>query len=196
MNNFMRFLNCYDPFKNFRWIVLSRKLRGIKLLVLDVDGVLTDGGLWINNEGKTIKRFDVKDGLGLNLMQQVGIEIVFLSGGKHRATEERAKQLGIKQCYTGIKDKYKKLKFLQKKLNIPISKTAYVGDDINDIVVKPLVAILCAPSNATDILISKSDIVLFNKGGQGAIRELAERILISKKLWRKFSENGWAVKNL
>jgi len=160
-----------------------------------VDGVLTDGGLWINSDGQTTKRFDVKDGLALKLIQEIGLEIVFLSGAEHKATKIRSKQLGIKHCYTGIKDKYKMLKNLQKRFNIPRSKTAYIGDDINDIVVKPLVAIFFAPSNAADTVILKSDMVLSKRGGKGAIRELVERILISKRVWKYYSKSGWKKKN-
>ncbi len=194
MSNLILFFYCIYPFREVKWRILSRKLREIKLLVLDVDGVLTDGGLWINSEGQTIKRFDVKDGLALKLIQEIGVEIVFLSGAKHKATIIRSKQLGIKHCYTGIKDKYKMLKNLQKQLNIPASKTAYVGDDLNDIVVKPLVAIFFAPSNSADTVILKSDLVLSKSGGRGAIRELVERILISKKIWKYYSK-GWKKKN-
>ncbi len=195
MSNLIRFFYCLYPFKEFKWRLLLRKLSVIRLLVLDVDGVLTDGGLWINSEGQTTKRFDVQDGLALKLMQEIGLEIVLLSGAEHGSTKARAKQLGIKYCYVGIKDKYKMLKDLQKQLNIPISKTAYIGDDINDIVVKPLVAIFFAPLNAADTIIPKTDMVLSKKGGRGAIRELAERILIAKKIWNHFSKNGWKKKN-
>ena len=86
------------------------------------------------------------------------------------------------------------LKNLQKQLNIPASKTAYIGDDINDIVVKPLVAIFFAPSNSADTVILKSDLVLSKRGGRGAIRELVERILISKRIWKYYSK-GWKKKN-
>ncbi len=195
MSNLIRFFYCFLPFKELKWCILAKKLCLIKLLVLDVDGVLTDGGLWINSEGKTSKRFDVKDGLALKLMQEIGLEIVFLSGAKHQATNERSKQLGIKYCYTGVKDKYKMLQSLQEQLNIPVSKTAYIGDDINDIIVKPLVAIFFAPLNAADTIISKSDMVLSKKGGRGAVRELAERILISKRMWNYYSKSGWKGKN-
>ena len=194
MSNLIIFFYCIYPFRELKWRILSRKLSEIKLLVLDVDGVLTDGGLWINSDGQTIKRFDVKDGLALKFIQEIGVEIVFLSGAKHKATTIRSKQLGIKHCYTGIKDKYKMLKNLQKQLNIPASKTAYVGDDLNDIVVKPLVAIFFAPSNSADTVILKSDLVLSKRGGRGAIRELVERILISKRIWKYYSK-GWKKKN-
>ena len=82
-------------FLEFKWKYYYRYLRKIELLILDVDGVLTDGGLWVDHNGNTMKRFDVKDGLGIKLMQEVGIKIVLLSGGVSGATEKRASQLGI-----------------------------------------------------------------------------------------------------
>ena len=88
-----------------RWLRLRGRLRRITLLVLDVDGVLTDGGLWFDADGRLTKRFDVKDGLGIRLLQQAGLEIAFLSGGQGGATEIRARQLGIRHCLVGIRDK-------------------------------------------------------------------------------------------
>ena len=87
------------------WWLLRRHLRSIQLLVLDVDGVLTDGGLWLDAKGNLSKRFDVRDGLGIRLLQEEGLHIAFLSGGLGGATEARARQLGITHCLVGIKDK-------------------------------------------------------------------------------------------
>ena len=99
-----------------RWWLLRRRLRSIQLLVLDVDGVLTDGGLWFDAEGQLSKRFDVRDGLGIRLLQQAGLQIAFLSGGQGGATEVRARQLGINHCLVGIKDKPAALTGLQQQL--------------------------------------------------------------------------------
>ena len=191
----MNFLSIKSFYKEIKWKLLYKKLSKIEFLILDVDGVLTDGGLYINNNGEILKRFDVKDGLAIKLLQDIGIKVVFLSGGISGATEARAKQLGIQYCFVGIEDKYNSLKNLQIKLKIPISKTAYVGDDINDIVVRPLVKLLFAPLNSSRSLINKSDIIINKTGGSGAIRELAERLLIAKGLWRKLSKNGYTKKN-
>ena len=161
------------------------------MLILDVDGVLTSGELFIGSDGAILKKFNVKDGLGIKLLQGVGIEIVFMSGGNGGSTEERAKQLGIKTCLVGVKDKYIELRTLQQKMKVTKSNTIYVGDDINDLVVKPLVNLLFAPSNASKSLLKKVDMELIHSGGEGAIRELAEKILISKGIWSDISENGW-----
>ncbi len=174
-----------------KWKIIFKKLKQTKLLILDVDGVLTGGELFIGSNGETLKKFNVKDGLGIKLLQRVGIEIVFMSGGSSGATEERAKQLGIKSCLVGVKDKFRQLRILQQEMKVTKSNTIYVGDDINDLVVKPLVNLLFAPSNASKSLLKKVDMELSYSGGEGAIRELAEKILISKGIWSDISENGW-----
>ena len=84
------------------WWRMRRRLNDVQLLVLDVDGVLTDGGLWFDAEGQLIKRFDVRDGLGIRLLQQAGVQIAFLSGGRGGATEVRARQLGIEHCLVAV----------------------------------------------------------------------------------------------
>ena len=173
-----------------KWRIIFKKLKQTKLLILDVDGVLTDGGLFIDSNGEIIKKFDVKDGLGIKLLQEIGIEIVFMSGGIGGSTEERAKQLGIKYCLVGVKDKYRALSNLQQQKRVPKSKTIYVGDDINDLVVKPLVNLLFAPSDASKSILRKVDMVLSHRGGSGAVRELSEKILMSKRIWGDFSKNG------
>ncbi len=134
--------------RGWRWWWIRTRLRRIKLLVLDVDGVLTDGGLWFDASGQLIKRFDVRDGLGIRLLQQTGVEIAFLSGGQGGATEVRARQLGIHHCLVGIKDKPEALLQLQQQLGIDMAETGFVGDDLNDLAVRPVVGLLMAPADA------------------------------------------------
>ncbi len=180
-----------EIYRHIKWRIIFKKLKQTKLLILDVDGVLTDGGLFINSNGEIIKKFDVKDGLGIKLLQEIGIEIVFMSGGIGGSTDARAKQLGIKSCLVGVKDKYKALRILQQQKRVTKSNTIYVGDDINDLAIKPLVNLLFAPSNASKSLLRKVDMKLSHSGGSGAVRELAEKILISKGIWDGISKNGW-----
>ena len=187
----MNYLSIKSIYKELKWRLLFKKLSKIEFLILDVDGVLTDGGLWYQNNGDMLKRFDVKDGLSLNLVQEAGIKIILISGAESVCTEIRAGQLGIKDCFFGVKDKYKKLKDFQREKRISIAKCAYVGDDINDIVVRPLVSLLFAPFNASESLKSISDFKLQRSGGNGAVREVAERILKAKGLWKNYSKNGW-----
>jgi 3-deoxy-D-manno-octulosonate 8-phosphate phosphatase (KDO 8-P phosphatase) len=181
--------------KALRWLLLQARLRRIRLLVLDVDGVLTDGGLWFDANGTLLKRFDVRDGLGIRLLQQAGLEIAFLSGGQGGATEVRARQLGIQHCLVRIKDKPAALMELQRTLGISTTETAFLGDDLNDLAVRPVVGLLLAPSDGCRPMRRGSDAVLRHRGGHGAVRELAERILSARGGWQQLSRSGWRDRN-
>ena len=181
--------------KTLLWWLLRRQLRSIQLLVLDVDGVLTDGGLWFDAEGQLSKRFDVRDGLGIRLLQQAGIDIAFLSGGQGGATEVRARQLGINHCLVGIKDKPAALTALQNHVGVSVEQTAFVGDDLNDLAVRPVVGLLIAPADACQPVRRGADAVLGRRGGHGAVRELAEKILKARGRWGRLSRDGWKDRN-
>ena len=181
--------------KRWRWWRIGNRLKQIKLLVLDVDGVLTDGGLWFDASGQLTKRFDVRDGLGIRLLQQAGVEIAFLSGGQGGATEVRARQLGIQHCLVGIKDKPEALLQLQQKLGIDIAETAFVGDDLNDLAVRPVVELLIAPADACTPVRQGAHAVLRKQGGHGAIRELSETILQAHGRWQNLKRDGWRDRN-
>ena len=181
--------------RGWRWWRIGKRLRQIKLLVLDVDGVLTDGGLWFDASGQLTKRFDVRDGLGIRLLQQAGVEIAFLSGGQGGATEVRAHQLGIEHCLVGIKDKPEALLQLQQQLGIDSSETAFVGDDLNDLAVRPVVGLLIAPADACAPVRLGAHAVLGKRGGHGAIRELAETILQTRGHWQRLKRDGWRDRN-
>ena len=181
--------------RGWRWWRIGKRLRQIKLLVLDVDGVLTDGGLWFDATWQLTKRFDVRDGLGIRLLQQAGVEIAFLSGGQGGATEMRAHQLGIKHCLVGIKNKPEALLQLQQQLRIDSSETAFVGDDLNDLAVRPVVGLLIAPADACAPVRLGAHAVLRKRGGHGAIRELAETILQARGRWQNLKRDGWRDRN-
>ena len=178
-----------------RWRRQRPALRQIELLVLDVDGVLTDGGLWFDPNGLLQKRFDVRDGLGIRLLQQAGLQLAFMSGGKGGATEVRARQLGIDHCLVGIKDKPTALAQLQQQLGVTPSSTAFIGDDLNDLAVRHLVRLLITPADACPAVRRQADGVLQRRGGHGAVRELAEHILKARGIWTDLSRNGWRDRN-
>ena len=184
-----------NPLLELRWWFLQQQLRQIKLLVLDVDGVLTDGGLWFDAEGRLLKRFDVRDGLGIRLLLQNGMQLAFLSGGQAGATEVRARQLGIQHCLVGIKDKPAALSALQKQLKVSAMETAFLGDDLNDLAVRPVVRLLLAPADACRPMRIGADAVLQRRGGDGAVRELAERLLQVRGRWQELSHQGWRDRN-
>tara|TARA_B100001093_G_scaffold518390_1_gene603012 strand:- start:900 stop:1493 length:594 start_codon:yes stop_codon:yes gene_type:complete len=182
-------------FNQLKYLELKRKINKIKLLVLDVDGVLTDGKLYLDTQGSLMKSFDVKDGLGIKLLQEHNIKVVFFSGGAGGATEKRAETLKIDFYQVGIKNKFTALANLQKKLALKKEDTAYVGDDLNDIPVKKLVNIFFAPRDSSKYVLKACDVILKKNGGNGAIRELSERILNTKKSFSYIKKKGWLESN-
>ncbi|MFN9659659.1 MAG: KdsC family phosphatase [Cyanobacteriota bacterium] len=171
------------------------RLRQLRLLVLDVDGVLTDGGLWTTESGEVIKRFDVRDGLGLRLLQQAGLEVAWLSGGKSGATEQRARYLGITRVLTGMRDKPAALEALQVELGVAREESVFVGDDLNDLAVRPVIGLLVCPADAAAPLRRQADWVLDRNGGDGAVRRLAEELLRARGEWAALAERGWRDRN-
>jgi len=181
--------------RHWQWWRQRTRLAEVRLLVLDVDGVLTDGGLWYGPRGELIKRFDVRDGLGIRLLQRAGIEVALLSGGRGGATEVRARHLGIRHCLVGATDKPLALAGLQAELGLSAAATAFVGDDFNDLAVRPRVGLLVATADAAHPLRRQADLVLLRAGGHGAVRELAERLLRPTPLWRELVSQGWRERN-
>jgi 3-deoxy-D-manno-octulosonate 8-phosphate phosphatase (KDO 8-P phosphatase) len=181
--------------REWQWQQQCSALAALQLLVLDVDGVLTDGGLWFDPMGQLQKRFDVRDGLGIRLLLHDGLQLAFLSGGRGGATEVRARQLGVEHCLVGIKDKPAALHQLQVQLGVDAATTAFLGDDLNDLAVRAQVRLLLAPADAAWPLRRQADAVLHRRGGHGAVRELAERILQSRGTWRALSQHGWTDRN-
>ena len=181
--------------KRLRWLGCRQRLAKIELLVMDVDGVLTDGGLWFDASGQLIKRFDVRDGLGIRLLMQAGVRLAFLSGGQGGATEVRARQLGIDHCLVGIRDKPAAITELQLQLGVTQAQTAFVGDDLNDLAARPVVGLLVAPADACEPVRQGADAVLMRRGGDGAVRELAERLLQARGRWQQLRRHGWRDRN-
>ena len=181
--------------KEFKWNFISKKINLIKLLVLDVDGVMTDGKLYYDSNGNQIKSFSVKDGLGIRLLQNFGIQIAIISGGKSPVIEKRALDLDIKNIFTNIKNKKTCLMKLQKDLLINMEETIYVGDDINDLSVRDIVALLISTNDGSNDLKKKCDAVLLSNGGDNAVREICERILRKNKVFKKIKKEGFLEKN-
>jgi 3-deoxy-D-manno-octulosonate 8-phosphate phosphatase (KDO 8-P phosphatase) len=146
-------------------------------LALDVDGVLTDGGLYYTETGEELKRFNIKDGQGLKLLMQSGIEVAIITAKSSLSTLHRAKALGIIHTYLGVEDKLSTLKNLSEKLGLSLSQVAYVGDDINDLAV--MQAVGCPLSVADAISANQACALYVTKlaGGQGAVREICDILM-------------------
>jgi 3-deoxy-D-manno-octulosonate 8-phosphate phosphatase (KDO 8-P phosphatase) len=156
---------------------LRSRLSQVKLLALDVDGVLTDGGLYYTDSGEEFKKFNVKDGLGLKLLMQAGIDIAIITASTSTSVIHRAKKLGINHTFIGVENKLNVLENLCHKLNITLEQVAYIGDDLNDIPV--LQAVGCPLTVADAMSINKSSVIYVTElaGGKGAVREICDRLL-------------------
>ncbi len=151
---------------------LQARLSEVKLLALDVDGVLTDGGLYYSNTGEELKKFNVKDGQGIKLVMQAGIEVAIISANNSAATLYRAKKLGIQRAFVGIDNKLATLQQICAELNLSLAQVAYVGDDINDL---PILQSVGCPLTVADAIPENQAHAVYVtelKGGQGAVREI------------------------
>jgi 3-deoxy-D-manno-octulosonate 8-phosphate phosphatase (KDO 8-P phosphatase) len=157
----------------------TKKLKNlnIKLLILDVDGVLTDGKIYYSDDGLETKSFHVRDGIGLKLLLKNQIEIAIISGRKSQATTNRMRDLGIKHVYLGTQDKIKPFNQLKKKLHLKNENIAYMGDDLPDLPIMQQVGFSIAVADAISEVRALADHTTKLKGGKGAVREACELIL-------------------
>lgn len=152
------------------------KLSAIRCVITDVDGVLTDGGLYYSSEGETLKRFNVKDGLAFSLAKSANIEIGILSGRDCPALRSRLKDLGIEHCRLGKLNKQKVLDDLLKEIGVTPQETAFVGDDLPDLECFSVCALGVTVADALPEIKKKADIVLKTNGGHGAFREFIDML--------------------
>lgn len=163
--------------------VFARRAEQLEWLIFDVDGVLTDGTLIYTRRGEQIKRFHVRDGLGLKLAQRAGLKVALLSGRRSRPLEARATELGIDDVMLGAGDKRPIFdQFLARHHTAP-GRVAYVGDDLQDLAVLGRSAISFAPRDAAPEVLAVVHVVLDAKGGHGAAREVVERVLKARGEW-------------
>ncbi len=163
-------------------------LGAIELLVLDVDGVLTDGRIIIHADGGESKCFHILDGHGIRMWQRAGLKVALLSGRLSQATARRAEELQITQVVQDCHFKLPALKQLLKDLRVPAERAAYVGDDLMDLPAVRHVGFGVAVANAVDELKEHADYVTTRAGGQGAVREVIEHILKSSGRWQSLME--------
>ena len=160
-------------------------LSDIQLLVLDVDGVLTDGSLFINSDGSESKMFNILDGHGIRLWRRAGLKVAFLSGRDSLATKNRADQLEVDFVFQDCHFKLGVLKKLIEELGISVQQVCYVGDDLPDLPAIRYVGFGVAVANAADEVKQHADFVTESCGGCGAVRELIEYILKKNGKWKQ-----------
>ncbi len=170
--------------------IVKNKAKNIQLIAIDIDGVLTDGSLFIGEDLKEpLAKFSIYDGIGIKIAHDCGLKFAVLSGRQSLGSETRCKKLGIEEVYTGVLDKKQKLEEIVSRLAIKLENVAYMGDDIIDLQTLNIVGLKVAPPNAVQIVKENVDFVTKAFGGHGALRELIEYILISQNKYDAYIKN-------
>lgn len=162
---------------------MEEKLKKIRLLLLDVDGILTDGRIVYDNNCVESKAFDVKDGHGLKMLQRAGIRVGIITGRSSKVVEHRAAELGIDILHQGAKDKLIPFRSILSELGIDAEAVAYVGDDLVDLPILTRVGFSATVADAVDEVGPLVDYVTRRPGGRGAVREICDLILRGAGLW-------------
>jgi len=162
---------------------IDDRLKCIRLLLTDVDGVLTDGRVAKLPDGDELKFFSIYDGLGIRLAQKAGIEIGFVSGRRSRQVMARAAELEIKVVVQGVVDKVEAFEGICRDRGVTAQEVAYIGDDLPDLKLLRRVGFSAAPANAVPVVKEAVQFVTSAKGGKGALRELIELILRAQGKW-------------
>ncbi|NRA60041.1 MAG: 3-deoxy-manno-octulosonate-8-phosphatase KdsC [Psychrobium sp.] len=166
----------YGPIAKSVWV----KAQQIKLLICDVDGVFSDGRIYLGNQGEELKAFHTKDGFGIKSLINAGIDVAIITGRKSAIVENRMRGLGIEHIYQGQDDKFSAYQQLMSTLNLTSTQVAYIGDDVVD---KPVIidcGLGVAVNDAHPLVIKDCDYQTFINGGFGAVRETCDLILASK----------------
>jgi 3-deoxy-D-manno-octulosonate 8-phosphate phosphatase (KDO 8-P phosphatase) len=167
---------------------MNERLKRIKLLLLDVDGVLTDGRIVYDANGIETKFFNVKDGHGIKMLQRAGVEVGIISGRESQVVKNRADELGISIVYQKALDKLTPYREILTDKGLQDEEVAFVGDDIVDIPVMRRVGFAAAPSDALDYVIASAHYVTRNRGGWGAVREVCDLLLKGIGEWERITE--------
>ncbi|MBK8164510.1 MAG: HAD family hydrolase [bacterium] len=158
----------------------QQALRHIRLVLTDVDGVLTDGGVYYSERGEELKRFDLRDGMGVSRLRDAGLECGIVTGEDSPIVQRRAAKLGIDELHLGIADKSAVLDRILERRGLTAAQVAYIGDDVNDAAVMSRVGFTGAPADAQPGIVALADHVCNAPGGHGAFREFIELILAAQ----------------
>ncbi|MBN7795346.1 KdsC family phosphatase [Parahaliea mediterranea] len=159
--------------------------RAVRLLALDVDGVLTDGSIYYGNDGEELKAFSIKDGLGIKLLQRAGVEVVIITGRQSRIVARRAAELGIAEVIQGREDKRVALEELCRRKSLEMTECAYMGDDLPDLGAITSAGLGMTVADAAEAVASAADWRSRYPGGRGAVREACEYLLEARGLREK-----------
>jgi 3-deoxy-D-manno-octulosonate 8-phosphate phosphatase (KDO 8-P phosphatase) len=161
---------------------LGERLKAVRLIVLDVDGTLTDGAVTVTHDGESL-RFSVIDGFALKSAQQQGLTFAWISGRGSPAAELRGRELGVTEIHLRSADKAAELRAVQQRLRIEPQQTLGMGDDLPDLGLRQRCGIFAAPANARPEVLERADWVAQARGGEGAVRELIELVLRAQDRW-------------
>ena len=161
--------------------VFTNFCQKVKLVITDVDGVLTDGGMYYSKEGEILKKFNTRDGMAVELLLKSNIKTIFLTREKSEIVKKRAKKVNVAELYLGIRNKELILPKICKKFNVTNNEIIYIGDDINDIEIMKMVGFSACPRNANKDVVKISNYKCIAGGGEGVLREIADIILSKKK---------------
>jgi 3-deoxy-D-manno-octulosonate 8-phosphate phosphatase (KDO 8-P phosphatase) len=159
----------------------ATKLKRIKLLLLDVDGVMTDGGIYYSNLGDEFKKFNIQDGYGIVKLHRTGIKTGIITGRISNIVTRRASELGITEVHQNLENKLEVYESIKAKWNLADAEIAYIGDDEFDLPVLERVGFSAAPSNAVPVVRKRVHFVCTCSGGNGAVREVIDLILQNQK---------------
>ena len=166
-------------------------MKEVKLIVLDVDGTMTDGGVYIDNNRVETKKFAIKDGCGIVLAHAAGIEFMILTGRESNCVLQRAQELKIRDIFQNVKNKISFLKEFMRENGIRQEQLAYIGDDLNDLYAMRLAGTKVCPADAAREIREQCDYVLSAKGGEGAVREFIELLLKDQGKWEMAIEKAF-----
>lgn len=172
------FLSSYPALDNDQGLLV--KLQALKLVVFDVDGVLTDGRLLYTEQGETIKRFNVKDGVAMKLLPKWGVQVAVITAKDSAALRQRMKELKVAHFYPGCHNKATAFNELIEQLGITSEEAAYVGDDVIDLQVMPNVGVALCPADAHILVQRYCHVVLNKNAGEGVAREVTDMVLASR----------------
>jgi len=161
-------------------MTVSHRARRVRLLCVDVDGVLTDAGMYYGPDGEVLKKFNTRDGLGLTRVRQVGVAVAIISGEDSAIVHARAAKLKIDNVFSGVSDKLEVVQSLCTRSQYALDEVAYIGDDLNDLAAMECVGLACAVADAAEPVKSAAHYVTQRRGGDGAVRELCELIVAAK----------------
>ena len=155
---------------------LRKKFAQVRLLAMDVDGVLTDGGVYTLEDGREFRRFNIKDGLGIKMVMQQGVRVAIISSNSCQAITYRAHQLGVTEVFIGVEEKLPVLQEICRRVGIGLEDVCYIGDDLPDLRILEQAGLACAPANAVTEVLKKVDYITHEPGGFGSVREVCELI--------------------